>query len=465
MALVTTANGDAARIAASGLFDADWYAAAYPDVRSSGLDPLAHYLAYGARLNRDPGPAFSARFHLHLHGTRKVGPRGALLHHLANPGDSGVAELVLRAAHALADEGRFDMALRLAGQRLPADLRPALASLHLRRAADLGAEVDWITALNGYLATFGQSALALAPGAGELLSRLRPAAPVAPVTEGPLVTVLMPVFNAEATLRFAVASILGQSWRNLELLAVDDASTDGSWAILQEMAAQDPRLRPLRLTRNCGPYVAKTLALEVARGAWITGQDADDWSHPQRIERQMAGQGPRPTPVSLAWGLRLTPQGRPSHISRARRETSSDGFTRRVPISALFDAGFLRQRLGAWDSVRFGADTNLLLLAEHILRRPNQEEPLIAMLCRDAPDSLSNDPLHGTRASGGGFSDTRRSYLDGFRAWLATQSPDGDLALPFPHLPRRFPVPPAMHIPVDQLLAVRLRDGALARSE
>ena len=48
-------------------------------------------------------------------------------------------------------------------QRLPADLRPALASLHLRRAADLGAEADWITALNGYLATFGQSALALAP--------------------------------------------------------------------------------------------------------------------------------------------------------------------------------------------------------------------------------------------------------------------------------------------------------------
>lgn len=101
----------------------------------------------------------------------------------------------------------------------------------------------------------------------------------------PLVSVIMSNYNGASYLEAAVASVLGQSHRILELIVVDDASQDGSLAILQQMAASDHRLKLIALDTNAGPAGARNTALDAARGVWIAIVDADDFIHPRRIER------------------------------------------------------------------------------------------------------------------------------------------------------------------------------------
>lgn len=101
----------------------------------------------------------------------------------------------------------------------------------------------------------------------------------------PDVTVLLPVFNGEPFLREAVESVLSQSYKNFELLIIDDGSTDNTATILQSF--NDPRIEVIRQPLNLG--LSKTLnhGLERARGRYIARMDADDISLPHRLEMQV----------------------------------------------------------------------------------------------------------------------------------------------------------------------------------
>lgn len=99
----------------------------------------------------------------------------------------------------------------------------------------------------------------------------------------PLVSVIMPAYNAGPYLRGAVESILGQTYRNLELILIDDGSTDGSIAALADI--DDPRLRRVSQP-NRGKPAAMNRGLALANGSFYALQDADDLSHPTRLERQ-----------------------------------------------------------------------------------------------------------------------------------------------------------------------------------
>lgn len=111
----------------------------------------------------------------------------------------------------------------------------------------------------------------------------RPAVEPPPPVSRPLVSVVLPVRNGGALLAAAVASILGQTLRALELLVVDDGSTDGAVAALPA----DPRLRVLA---NPGRGLVSALnhGMQAARGAFLARMDADDESLPTRLERQLA---------------------------------------------------------------------------------------------------------------------------------------------------------------------------------
>lgn len=103
----------------------------------------------------------------------------------------------------------------------------------------------------------------------------------------PTITVLLPVYNAERTVRAAIESILTQTEPDFELLVVDDGSTDGTPAILEALAASDPRMRLVRQA-NAGIASALNAGLALARGRYVARMDADDLSLPTRLERQRA---------------------------------------------------------------------------------------------------------------------------------------------------------------------------------
>ncbi|MCC7321380.1 MAG: glycosyltransferase [Rubellimicrobium sp.] len=260
------------------------------------------------------------------------------------------------------------------------------------------------------------------------------------VTGGPLVSVIMPAFNAGATIRAAAGSILGQTWRNLELLIIDDASEDDTWAAMQELAAADGRVRILRNRINVGPYVSKNTALALAAGEWITGHDADDWAQPRRIEQHLAAvlSAPEPPRASLTFMIRLEPDGFLDRFAQIS-SYSPDGVSRQASIAALFAAGFLRQEIGGWDTVRFGADSELIARAQILLGDEFVCPEQIGMFAINLPDGLTNHPETGISRTAS-LSDTRLRYKVQYQAWHATIA-DGTAGSP------RIAFPPAPDAP------------------
>ncbi|MGH3427978.1 MAG: glycosyltransferase family 2 protein [Mycobacteriales bacterium] len=104
----------------------------------------------------------------------------------------------------------------------------------------------------------------------------------------PLVSVLLPCFDAEEALPASLDSLLGQTYGELEVIAVDDGSTDGTLRILEEFAARDDRVRVLGNEVNLGVIRSLNRAVAEARGELIARMDADDTAAPTRIERQVA---------------------------------------------------------------------------------------------------------------------------------------------------------------------------------
>lgn len=106
----------------------------------------------------------------------------------------------------------------------------------------------------------------------------------------PLVSVIMPVFNALPYLGAAIESILEQSYRNFELIIVNDASTDASLKLIEKYQSRHPRkIKVINLKKNLnkGGDECANLGLKIASGKYIARMDADDISHRKRLEKQV----------------------------------------------------------------------------------------------------------------------------------------------------------------------------------
>lgn len=103
---------------------------------------------------------------------------------------------------------------------------------------------------------------------------------------GPAVSVVLPAYNRAATIRLAAASVLAQSFSDLELLVIDDGSTDGTREAVRAIA--DPRLRLIGLEANVGAAAARNRGIAEARAPWVAFQDSDDEWLPAKLEKQMA---------------------------------------------------------------------------------------------------------------------------------------------------------------------------------
>ncbi len=127
----------------------------------------------------------------------------------------------------------------------------------------------------------------------------------------PRVSVLLPVHNGAEFVESALRSVMAQTLREIEILVVDDASTDATPEILARLAAEDPRLRILRPERNLRLPGALNFGLAQVRGAYVARMDADDLCAPTRLARQAAFLDANPEIVLVGCSAR--------HIDRAGR--------------------------------------------------------------------------------------------------------------------------------------------------
>lgn len=251
--------------------------------------------------------------------------------------------------------------------------------------------------------------------------------------DGPKVSVLMAAFNAQANIAIAIRSILAQTWQNLELIVVDDASTDATWDLIESFARQDERVVPLRLAENVGAYAARNTALGRASGDYVVVNDSDDWAHPQKIQAQVEDLEER-----NGVGANMTSRLRVNSMLMPEPRLDSPN----VPIIHNdFSALMLRREriveLGGWDPVRFSAD------AEFVERlRASQKDFDLRKIHPTVPMSISLfDGSNLTASSSTGIwtnrFGSRQEYERAFRSWHM----DGQLRLERRSQTDPFPVP------------------------
>lgn len=103
----------------------------------------------------------------------------------------------------------------------------------------------------------------------------------------PLISVLIPAYNAEKYIGGAIESILKQTYKEFELIILDDASTDRTWEIIQDYVKQDRRILAYKNKKNMYIAASRNILVKFAKGKYIAWQDADDLSMPERLEHQL----------------------------------------------------------------------------------------------------------------------------------------------------------------------------------
>lgn len=158
------------------------------------------------------------------------------------------------------------------------------------------------------------------------------------MAETPLISVIVPVYKVEAYLRKCVASLVNQTYENLEIILVDDGSPDDCGAICDELAAQDSRIRVLH-KENGGLSSARNAGLDIAQGEYIGFVDSDDWLEPEAYQRLMD--------MTLSENVKL--------VCGGRYDCSSWDDTRQVGLCPekreVISGEELAKRIFLWDNV------------------------------------------------------------------------------------------------------------------
>lgn len=225
---------------------------------------------------------------------------------------------------------------------------------------------------------------------------------------GDLISVIIPSYNRERSLERAVQGVLGQSYRNLELIVVDDCSTDTSCAIVESI--DDPRLSLIRHEKNQGAGAARDTGIRAAKGDLVAFQDSDDNWFPEKLDVQVRHFCDLPDDyvavfhTKIIYGRSIDRQGRKSYGVRHASCVPGPGHppesgdmsqaflwgnfmgppTVMLKKSAYFEAGGFDPRVknnDDWDfNLRLSQKGKISFI----------DEPL--MLVYDSSDGISKDP-------------------------------------------------------------------------
>ena len=472
------------------LFSTQDYLSSHPDVAQAGMNPLVHFLRYGQYEGRFPrsgnnalgmdemlwsGQAVEpARLGLRsiladaaLPEPERIYAAWALARWHGARGEWSEVEPLLTFLQSADARYAFLHALPLvevdalirsgnlvcAGNRLDALVRqfPGRADFLLAQANRLtalsAASADRLACINALYAKSGLAELRLINQSSALiidnLQAETSSNHIASADEPPLVTILVPAFNAESTLPTALECLARQTWKNLEVLIIDDASTDSTATIAEAFSRQDARFRLLRTSFSEGAYAARNLGLAESRGEFITVHDADDWSHPSKIALQVEALLNDMRPVASV-----------SHWVRCTDEMWFGGWRIeegwvQCNVSSLMLRRQVFDALGYWDRVKVAADTEYYyrLFQAYGEGAVVEVKPGLPLsFGRLGTNSLTGSGETHERTALGGV---RKLYMDAAFAWQHQSKSIHDLYLPARPEHRSFPIPPALRVTIS----------------
>jgi len=227
-----------------------------------------------------------------------------------------------------------------------------------------------------------------------------------PVNSEKLVSVIMTAYKAKDYIDRAINSILNQSHQNLELIVVEDNSPDNTFDYIKERFGSKVTL--LKTEKNSGTYVAKNIGIKNAKGEYITFMDSDDWSHPDRIAKQVnLLEANKAVQACQTGHLRMTEDG---DLLFRKRGVNLD-----VPISLMIRKSVVG-KIGYFDFVRASGDSEYIGRLKAVYGSDSisyLKAPMI--LARQAEGSLTT--AGATALTWAGMPKVRIDYRREFRRW------------------------------------------------
>jgi len=243
------------------------------------------------------------------------------------------------------------------------------------------------------------------------------------MADTPIVSVVMPAYNRERYLPQAIESVLAQSFRDFELLVIDDGSSDRTAQLAGSTG--DPRVRVIRNERNLGVCASRNRGLDLARGELVANLDSDDLAHPERLARQVAHFRAHPG-LALLGGqaLRIDENGnpgeeirRPCGVQRIRSQLLFRNCFKNTTVMGRRDV-LLRHRHREEFFVNEDVDLHVRVALDHEV----DNLPVILSSYRAHGGSLSAEQQRATRAA-----DKRIAALQLERLGVAFEKADLDL--------------------------------------
>ena len=263
------------------------------------------------------------------------------------------------------------------------------------------------------------------------LSSLKFSLPEFCLPENPVVSVIMTCYNGGRFIDTAIKSVLSQTYKNIELIVVDDHSTDNSAEKIKCWQTKDNRVTLIEKNKNEGTYVSKNRAILQANGDFITFLDSDDWMHPKRVELHLKHTIPKHV-MSYSDVIRITE----SFIPTVKL---TGGFTHRN-LCSTFIRKEVFAKAGYFDSVRATADSEFFRRIQLIYKQGQFKHISLPLtMARVHDESLTTSGAAALDEYR--LSPVRMKYCASWAKWHCGVSDIRDLYVPFPHIPRAFDAP------------------------
>ena len=232
--------------------------------------------------------------------------------------------------------------------------------------------------------------------------------PLNPSNDQRLVSIIMTAHQKNSMMETAIRSVLEQTHRNIELIIVDDCSSEKDKEYYQTFVELDDRIRVVPQAKNKGTYSGRNRGLEEIKGGFVSFMDSDEWSHPQRIEFALRRLDENPNCIFTTECY--------TRLNKSGELTLGGGYFVRRCMLGLWRTEIIRDELGGFDNVRIAADAEVFERAE---KRYGRNSIITIRTPTYFAYSHEDSLTGGGKFSIGwrGVSGKRAAYAGAFRTW------------------------------------------------